>query len=330
VTEGGPLTVRELIDRGDLDELLRRIDGLCAARDWDGLLDLRDRALRAVDRGFQLWPAAHHAEYRLALEAPAEFAAAMLTEGTGRFAIGPLAEVAASTHTWAELAPFAPTGPVATIAAHERVVRGEDLRSFTLSAPGFELPLALEPWEPAYELAHYESHRADFPAPRVARAALTDLPREAVAPVADRVTIDALVDLVQAWTTRSNGRAEAVTVESSARDAVRALGPTRAGLVAISPSEALALMAWAAASGGARAARPGAAAGRFGAWWAAAALTDLVDEWPVDPAELGAAIDELRWYSWTDGDTTTGWALHIAVEDPESGLAWALAATDHG
>ena len=52
--------------------------------------------------------------------------------GAGRFALGPLSEVAASTHTWAELAPHAPPGPLAAVTAHERVVRGEDLRRIAL------------------------------------------------------------------------------------------------------------------------------------------------------------------------------------------------------
>ena len=39
--------------------------------DWDGLVRLRDRCRAAVERGFQLWPAASLAEYRLALRAPA-------------------------------------------------------------------------------------------------------------------------------------------------------------------------------------------------------------------------------------------------------------------
>ena len=47
-----------------------RIDRLCDARDWALLVELRDRCRKAVDRGKQLWPAANHVEYRLALEAP--------------------------------------------------------------------------------------------------------------------------------------------------------------------------------------------------------------------------------------------------------------------
>src|SRR5207248_254802 len=76
-----------------LDELLRDVDRLCAARDWAGLLALRSRARAAYERGRQHWPAAEYAEYRLALEAPGEFAAAVIVEGAGRFALGPLTDV---------------------------------------------------------------------------------------------------------------------------------------------------------------------------------------------------------------------------------------------
>ncbi|MGH9149867.1 MAG: hypothetical protein ACRD0F_05945, partial [Acidimicrobiales bacterium] len=88
--------IGEAIDRGDLDELVIVADRLCAAADWDGLVELRDRARAAVERGRQLWPIASHAEYRLALEAPAAWAGPVLVPGAGRFAPGPLPEVAAA------------------------------------------------------------------------------------------------------------------------------------------------------------------------------------------------------------------------------------------
>src|SRR5436309_15644255 len=95
----------DAVEAGDLDELVRIIDGLCDAREWDGLVEVRERSHRALERGRQLWPAASYAEYRLALDAPAPYAALVLVEDAGRFALGPLYEVAASRHTWAELAP---------------------------------------------------------------------------------------------------------------------------------------------------------------------------------------------------------------------------------
>ena len=86
----------ELVEIGDLDELLRATDRLCDAREWSALLELRDRCRAAVERGKQLWPAANHVEYRLALEAPSSYAARMLTDVAGDFGLGPLAEVAAA------------------------------------------------------------------------------------------------------------------------------------------------------------------------------------------------------------------------------------------
>jgi hypothetical protein len=319
--------VVQAVERGDLDELTRLIDGLCEARDWDALVELRDRCTRAVERGKQLWPAAHHAEYRLALEAPAPWAAAMLVEGAGRFALGPLSEVAASTHTWAELAPHAPGGPIAALAAHERVVRGEDLRAATpVVPPVLELPYALEQWEPSYPVAQYRPHTADFPSP--AAPVLHDVRVETAPRVDDRASLDALLALVAAWTAGSNGRAEARAVQGDAPGAIGALGVRRARLGRLSVADAFAHMAWAAASGGAYGRRRGAATGRFDAWLAGATLAGLDDPWPPDGATLGVALGELRWYAWDAAEPVTGWALHLAVEDPRRGLAWAIAATD--
>src|SRR5713101_7612333 len=92
-----------LIEQGDLDQLTLHVDRLCERADWVGLLDLRDRCRAALARGKQLWPIATNAEYRLALEAPGEWAAMVLDSAAGRFALGPLGEVAASTHEWREL-----------------------------------------------------------------------------------------------------------------------------------------------------------------------------------------------------------------------------------
>ncbi len=105
--------IADAVASGDLDELLRLVDRLCDDGDWDALLDLRDRCRRAYqETGRQLWPAASHAEYRLALQAPGPAAAAVLVEGAGPFALGPLAEVAASTHRWEELAGSLTRGPL--------------------------------------------------------------------------------------------------------------------------------------------------------------------------------------------------------------------------
>lgn len=324
----GPSEIERMVELGDVDELTRLVGRLCSTGEWDVLVELRDRCRAALARGRQLWSVAAHAEYRLALEAPGTWAARMLEPGAGRFGLGPLSEVAASTHTWEELAPHAPPGPVASLAAHERVVRGEDLRGDgRVDAAVLELPLALEPWEPRYAVATYEATEAHFPSPPVPPLVAVALPR-APRPLDDPVATEALLDLVGAWTSESNGRADAVAVEGDAPTAVAALGPPGARVAELTPDAALAHLAWAGASGGAHGRRRGMAAGRFAAWWAVAALAGLSEAWPVPAPGLGEAAAELRWFAWDAGEPATGWSLHLAVEDPGEGLAWALAATD--
>jgi resuscitation-promoting factor RpfA len=324
-----PESLATAVERGDVDDLVRLVDALCASREWERLLELRDRCQQAMERGRQLWPVAAHAEYRLALEAPGRFAATVLVEGAGRFAPGPLPEVAASTHDWADLAPHAPPGPLAVLAAHERVVRGEDLTGETLPGPPVvDLPLRLAGWEPEYLLAHYRPDGVDLPGPTLPALTPVEVPSSAPGGGHDQAT-HALLDAVRAWTEGSEGRAEATTVRGDAPTAITALGRDRVRMAELSSSAALCTLAWAGASGGAHARRPGAAAGRFAAWWAGAALTGLLDEWPVDTARLEDALKRLRWYAWDSGGTTTGWRLHLAIEYPSSGRSWAVAAVDN-
>ncbi len=318
----------EAIRQGDLDELLRVIDRCCEDRDWESLAELEARCERAHESGRQLWPAASHAAYRLALEAPPPFAASVLREGTGRFAPGPLPEVAAQSHTWTELAPHVAAGPDAVLAAHERVVRGEDVSTAPPRGPAvIELPLALASWEPEYALAQYDAHRAEFPSPALPRLAPVDLPTTVTRTAPDD-GVAALLDVTRTWTQDSNGTGVAIAVDGAALAAIAALGVPDARAAPIESADAFALLAWAGASGGAHGRRRGGAAGRFSAWWSAAALLGLLDVWPPDPAVLGDALDDLRWFAWDAGEPATGWQLHLAVEHARSGRAWAVAATD--
>ena len=122
-----------------------------------------------VGTGRQLWPAATLAEYRLALLAPADWAAGVLDEGSGRFTIGPLTEVVAQDHTWAELAPLLEPGPRAAIVAHERALRGEviDDESVAGLPDVLDLPYRVAGFEPDYPLAVYHDAGAEFPSPPV-------------------------------------------------------------------------------------------------------------------------------------------------------------------
>ena len=317
-----------LVELGDLDELLRATDRLCDARAWPELVELRDRCRRAVERGKQLWPAANHVEYRLALEAPGEFAARMLTDVAGLFGLGPLAEVAAARHAWADLAPFVPGSPTAVMCAHERVMRGDDLTGVDLPGPDpLEVPRVLCDWEPEYPLAEYRSHDADFPSPPpVAGGVATAvdahgdlIPHSGVART--------LRDLVHPWT--ADGDATTAAVHGDVRGAIGALDGPEVRLIEVSLSDALAWLGWAGASGGAHGRRRGAAAGRLDAWMVLAELVDLGAVWPLDTEELGQRSARLRWYVWDAvGIGPTGWVLRVAVADPDRDVAFALMAHD--
>jgi hypothetical protein len=334
----------ELIERGDLDDLTRHVNALVDAHDWDELAALGARCRLAFARGKQLWAVAAHIEYRLALEAPGRWGALMLETGPGRFAFGPLPEVAASTHTWAELSPHLHATPQAAMAAHERVMRGDDLTGepFATRLPEvLDLPLRLEPWEPRYALAEYYPDRMVASPPRLPplrpiaagppAAPAGARPSRASGPARADEVCAALEDLVSTWTEESNGRAHALCVSGSALDAIGALGVGAKEIVELAPSAALAMMAWAAASGGAHGRRRGAAPGRFAGWWVLAALGGLTEKWPPAPDELGEALQQVRWYAWGAGEPATGWALRLAAEasgGPLKGRAWAVKATD--
>ncbi len=320
--------VAEAIETNDPARLLRIIDGMCTARDWDDLVDLAARCRHAVDRGKQLWGVAYHADYRLALEAPGAYAAAVAASGGGGFTLGPLTEVAAMSHTWADLDPHLPPGTARTLIAHERVVHGDRLeRTEDIDTHLLDVPLRLCGWEPAYATAAYRTDRANHPTPPLPEMVAVD-----VGGAAERLhhpdETDALLALTETWVVESNGKSEAVAVAGTATDAIAALGPHHIRMGEVDLAGALAWMGWAAASGGAHGKRPGAAAGRFAAWWALGALTDLLEPWPPDPQQLGEAGVSLRWYLWDDLAPSTGWVLRLAVEDPEHDLAWAVSAID--
>jgi hypothetical protein len=318
----------ELVEDGDPAALLRAVDGLCAVGDWAGMVELRQRLGEAVERGRPLWPVITYVEYRMALDAPGPEAASVLRPGVGRFALGPLTEVAAATHTFAELAPHLAEPVVAGSVAQERVLRGEDLRGTAGAHPEvLELPLVLAPWEPAYALATYRADRLEVAEPAAEPIVMEEPGGTRPGPVLDRPDATrALTDLVEVWTTESGGAARAVVVEGGPAEAVATLGYGDHRLGRIPPAAAIARMAWAAASGGAHGVRRGAALGRFDAWWAAAGLVGL--DWPPDPAELGRELHGLAWWVWDDGLPGSGWVLRLAAADPAAGWAAALDATD--
>ena len=309
----------EAIESSDTDELLRVVDGLCAARDWDRLLELRRRCSEAVSRGKQVWGVEEHIRYRLALEAPPEIAGPVVSEGQSRFGLGPLPEVAASTKTWEEMKPHLGPGPERDTFAAERVVRGDRVDSIP------DLPPILQPWEPTYQVATYKRDKVETPSPPLPPTEPAELPVDS-ATVEDLPSTAALGDLVEPWTDQSNGRCQTAVAEGDHLAAVAALGMGRARVGALRPDAAMAWMGWAGASGGAHGRRRGAAAGRYLAWWAVATLTDL--DWPAEPDALGHGLSSLTWHWFDDGSPETGWLLRLAIASPGLGLSWAISATD--
>ena len=309
--------------------MLRAVDGLCETRSWDELEGLVDLCDDALERGKQLWPIVAHIDYRIALEAPGDHAATVLESDLGRFAVGPLTEVAASTHTWDELAPYIETPHAAAYVAQERVLRGEDLSGDERAHPELlELPLHTADFEPTYALAKFFSDHVEVAEPWQPKAPLVPVEARPVEEVPAAAVTEVLLECVQPWVTESNGAARAVVVDGDAHDAIATLTAGSAGIVAgaLTPEEALQRIAWGAASGGAHGRRRGAAFGRFMAFYVVATLGGL--PWPAGESAVGEVARRLRWHHWEEPTRIEGWILRLAVEDPEAGWAAGLGATD--
>lgn len=318
-----PKAVLDAVDLADTDTLIRSIDGFCSSRSWDDLLTLRLHCQSAVERGKQLWAVDEHVRYRLALEGPAELAAAAVAEGPARWTLGPLTEVVAQGHTWLELEPHLPPGPERVFVAHERSIRGEIIDPTSVDALVLEIPVKLTAFEPQYELAEYKSDRAEFPSP--AAGPLSPLTPVKAPRLEPGTGVEALAGLVKPWIEQSSGRADIAVVDGDVGAAVGALGVPKPRFEEITVARAMAWMGWAAASGAAHGKRRGAAAGRFETWWVLATLTEL--EFPPDPAELEEVLDDFTFHWWSDGDDE-GWRLNLAITDTEIERTWAITAID--
>src|SRR5919106_1743570 len=137
-----------------MNGLLHAVDALCHARDWEELFDLADACEDALDRGKQLWPISDHIDYRIALQAPGEYAAQVITPESRRFAHGPLTEVAASSHKWAELADHLDSPQTASYVAAQAVVVEGDAVAAASAVAGDDLRIApLEPDEALQRIA---------------------------------------------------------------------------------------------------------------------------------------------------------------------------------
>ena len=314
-----------LIRSGDVDGLVRLVDAHCATRDWEALLEVRDACRAATDAGRQVWPAATLADYRLALRAPGDLAAIVVDESNGRFALGPLSEVVAQHHRWEDLAPHLENPIAAEFVARECALRGQ--RTGLEPLDPWDVPVDALGWEPAYALATYRDDGADFPVPAVAPREPQRVDGSAGTAVTgtgvDAGVSAAVHDLVSGWTTASNGT-WAVSQADRIDDAIAALARDGARRAAIGSGDAMALAAWAGASGGAHGRRRGAAGGRQRAWALVAATAGL--DLPWEPGAVARAAESAAWWTWDDGAAATGWTLRLAWSTPRG--AWAIDARD--
>jgi hypothetical protein len=279
-----------------------------------------------------LWPASTLGEYRLALLAPAHIAAQVLDEGSGRFTLGPLTEVIAQSHQWSDLQHELPHSPIASFVAHECALRGQHIENPDDVFDALETPLELQLWEPNYELAIYRDNSAEFPSPelpptstgRVVVAALSSESED----VLDNGVVDAVHQLVGAWSTSSNGTLQVGAARGGETHALASIEVASATLRELQPSQALALLAWAGASGGAFGRRRGAAAGRDSSWWLLGALSGRSDQWPLKNDEMGDVLHSLKWWWFDANQNPTGWQLQIIIVDEQRGLSWAINARD--
>lgn len=333
--------LRDLLALGDLDGLVREADRLAGRADWDGLIALRDACLEATEAtGRQLWGPARYAAYRVALDGPAALAAAMVEPGVVRFGLGPLTEVVAQHHTFAELAPHLDAS-VLPVVAQERVLRGEDLRDDprAIGAPD-DPPLVLQPFEPDYVLPAYRpTERLDGAVPEPVMTATVERAGEdgcegGSSPAEAAPLVRALEDVVAPWTAQSSGEVTVGAARGRTDAAIRALldAGLDAGLDAvpcgpITTPQLLALLAHAGASGGVHGRRRGGAAGRSLAWWVARCATglDRVDQ--LDPEELEFRLEDVeRAVFRVPGDAA--WRLEVALGGPGGEWAAGIAAFD--
>ncbi len=314
------MSVAELVHRGDLDELVRAIDAAATRDDVDEVLALRLACLDAVEfSGRQLWGPAAYAAYRLALEAPPEMAVAAVLDADDRHMLGPLTEVVAQHHEWADLRDLLPPGPIRGTVAVERILRGDDLRGDEAAeVDHLDLPAHWVDWEGPRPRLDYRPGEVLAPAPVARPRGPATTATAAGAAVADPELAQAWEPLVAPWTASPDARVVFAVVDGPVGGAVGAVAPGRE-VTPIDLTDAVVAMTWAASSGGSARRRRGGAAGRSATWWA---LRTLVAHEPGSPPDdLEADLREWSWHAFGPA-AEDGWWLRIAAEHPDG---WSIA-----
>ncbi|GGU95729.1 hypothetical protein GCM10010495_01720 [Kitasatospora herbaricolor] len=310
----------------------RSLNALAEAGRWPELLGIyRQVRAAASARAGEAGAAAETAPlgHLIAHGAPPEVAVRLFDEdggpgtaaGVGDHDSGPLWEVLATRHSWLRLAPLLGPAPVRRLVAHTRVLVGEDL-SYGAEPDPDGVPLVLEPWEVA---GWGDSGRVrDYLRAGGSRSSLLALPatREGLGPVdlpvrrervaGQRATKEfaALAD----W-------AQVACVRGTAPDAAAQYAPARrvtGGYVPFAAAYPVLVQAGA----GVRA--HGVARGRLVVWRALVAMTGAARP---DRAEVNALVARLRCFTWCDPADELRY-LHVALEDPATGLSWAVSGDD--
>lgn len=302
----------------------RQAGTLAAAGRWTELLGLFRRLRASTGAAGPAGPVGHLVAYG----APPELAARLFDADGGPGAAageedgdaGPLWEVLATRHSWRRLAPLLEPPPVRRLVAHTRALLGEDLAGCAEPDPE-GVPLALRPWE---EAGWEEAVRVrDYLPDGGARRALLALPadREGLGPLDLPLSAGRVPGLAATRVLASLAPwLQAVCVRGTAPDAAAQLAPGRRAVAGHLPFAA-AYPALVQAGSGSPAL--GSAHGRLAVWRALAAMAGTAGP---STAEVDALVARLRCLTWADPEDEL-WYLHIALEDPATGLAWALSGT---
>ncbi len=317
-----------------------RFRDLAARGRWVELLGIyrRTRAATAALSGERAGAeAAAPLGHELACAAPAWVAAGLFDPAAGPGAaageqdgqVGPLWEVLATRHPWYVLDPLLPSEPLRTLAAHTRVLLGEDLTG----APGLaaDPPLLLRPWEEAgWEPG---SRVSCYRRGGTAATALFSLPdsREGLGPVrleTDEAATPVLEQPATAALRGLSGWLTARCLRGGAPQAAALLGPAEVSTTGgwIPFATAYPALVRAASGAGAYGEPLGAARGRLAVWRALAAMADPAGDCAAE--EVDALVARMRCFTWCDPADEI-WHLHLALEDPATGLAWAVSGSDY-
>ncbi|GAA2993312.1 hypothetical protein GCM10020229_02250 [Kitasatospora albolonga] len=303
---------------------------------WPDLLGLyrESRAVGAELRG-EAQGAAETAPlgHLIAYGAPPEVAARLFdpdggpgsTATTADHDSGPLWEVLATRHTWRRLAPLLGPEPVRRLVRHTRVLLGEQLGHGAEPDPE-GVPLAAEPWELA--AGQPDALVREYLPAGGARRALLTLPAglEGLGPVelperGEQVLGLAATRLLAAavpWATARcvRGVASAAAAQLTPERRVTG-GHLPFGAVYPALVQAASDRLW-----------QGCAEGRLAVWRILAAMTGEEAGCALSVAEVNALVSRLRCFTWYEPDDELRF-LHLALEDPATGLSWVLSGARH-